>query len=101
MNQQFSAVKTLIDAKENNLPELKIRIDDSSNAISNLMVDAVKKLAEIVDIDYFEVLSKVFGDQSSKNIDKINFVYNEVTEIYENGEYNFRFFEKFLESQNI
>lgn len=101
MNHIFSTTKTVMYANQTNLNELNIKIDDSSKAISNLMVGAVKKLAELVDVDYFKVLAKVFGDQSSENIEKINFVYNEVTEIYENGESMFRFFQTFLETQDF
>lgn len=101
MDHIISTVKTMIDTNSDNVIELKTKIDESSKAISDLMVDAVKKLADIVDVDYFKVLSKVFGDPNSENINQIYFVFNEVTEIYENGESVFRFFEKYLETQNV
>lgn len=101
INNQLSAIKNMINADADNLPALKIEIENSSKVISDLMIDAMKKLADIVDVDYFDVLSKVFGNPNIKNVEKINFVYNEVTKIYENGDAAFRFFQNFLETHNF
>ena len=77
---------------------MKIKIDATSKLISDEMVFAVKKLSKLVDVDYFQVLAKVFGDQDVEDNEKINFIYNEVTEIYETGDSIFAFLEHFINS---
>lgn len=69
-------------------------IDSASKSISNAMVNGMKKLAELVDVEYFDVLPQVFGDELVEKSEKGQAIVDDVRRIYEKGEEYFEIFQK-------
>lgn len=60
-------------------------IDTASKTISDSMIFGMKKLAALVDVDYFDILPQVFGDDEAIKSEDGQKVFKEVAEIYEKG----------------
>lgn len=73
---------------------VKKTIDESSKAISEAMVSNLKKLAELIDVEFLSVLSNIFGDENAESNEKIKLIFKDATEIYDTGESIFKEFEK-------
>lgn len=69
-------------------------IDRASKSISDAMVEGMKKLAELVDVDYFDVLPQIFGDDEAEKSERGQKIIAEVKEIYEKGDEYLEIFQK-------
>lgn len=69
-------------------------IDAASKPISDLMITGMKKLADLVDEDYFDILSQVFGDEEAEKSEKGQEVFEEMKQIYDLGEKYFAVFQQ-------
>lgn len=58
------------------------------------MLSGMKKLAVLVDVDYFDLLPQVFGDEEATKNEDGQRIVKEVSEIYEKGELIFAEFQK-------
>lgn len=69
-------------------------IDAASKPISDLMISGMKKLADLVEEDYFDILPQVFGDEEAEKSEKGQEVFEEMKQIYEQGEKYFAIFQE-------
>lgn len=69
-------------------------IDGASKSISDAMVRGMKNLASLADVEFFEVLPQVFGDDQVEQSEKGQEIVEEVKRIYERGEEYFEIFQK-------
>lgn len=90
----FTEAKATIKADRDTIEAVKQTIDESSKTISEAMVSSMKKLANLIDVELFDVLSNVFGDENAKRDEKMNFILKEATEIYDAGDSIFKNFEE-------
>lgn len=68
--------------------------DIASKSISDAMVNGMKNLAKLVDVEYFDILPQVFGDEEAEKSEKGQEIVAEVKQIYEDGEKIFEIFQK-------
>jgi hypothetical protein len=68
-------------------------IDNASKIISDTMVKGMKELAVLVDVEYFDILPQVFGDDEAEKSERGQEIVKEASEIYEKGESIFKIFE--------
>lgn len=75
--------------RKNDISEI---IDKASKIISDTMVDGMKKLSALVDVEYFDILPQIFGDdEATKSVGGQKIV-KEATAIYDKGESIFAIF---------
>lgn len=90
----FTKAKAQIKADHETHEAVKRVIDESSKAISETMISNIKMLANLMDVEFLGVLSKVFGDENVETNENVKLILKEATEIYDIGESVFKYFEE-------